>query len=126
MPVDRRPYALAVAPDQRTVWIPSHDDATIDVLDTASLTITRRIDVAPNPHWVEFSRDGTRAYTANHESNVVSVLDTATSAVVAEIPVGRSPHSVAVHPTRPLVDGEADQRGVRAGRIAGARDDALG
>ncbi|MDD7964503.1 protein kinase domain-containing protein [Actinomycetospora lemnae] len=96
VPVDRRPYALAVAPDQRSVWVPSHDDATIDVLDTTSLTITRRIDVAPNPHWIAFG--GGRAYVANHESDLVTVLDQTTGATRTTVPVGRSPHALAVSP----------------------------
>ena len=59
--------------------------------------------MAPNPHWVAFSPDGTFAYTANHESNLITVLDVATKTVVGEVRVGSSPHSVAVSPTEPLV-----------------------
>ena len=33
--------------------------------------------MAPNPHWVAFSPDGTFAYTANHESDLITVLDVA-------------------------------------------------
>lgn len=96
VPVGARPYALAIAPDQRTVWVPSHDTASIDVVDTATNTVVRRVPVASNPHWVAFRRD--RAYVANHESDLVSVLDPATFAILATVPVGVSPHSVAVSP----------------------------
>ena len=60
------------------------------------------IDVAPNPHWVAFTPDGSRS-TANHDSNVVSAIDTATNTVITTIPVPTSPHSIAVHPTRPIL-----------------------
>ena len=96
VPVDRRPYALAAAPDGSTVWVPSHDDATIDLLDTATNTITGRLPVAANPHWVAFSAD--RAYVANHESNLVTVMDAGTGATLATVPVGVSPHALAPSP----------------------------
>ena len=96
IPVDRRPYALAVSPDQRTLWVPSHDTAQIDLINIASASITRRVQVAPNPHWVAF--DAGRAYVTDHESNLVTVLDAGTAAQVAIIPVGPSPHSLAVSP----------------------------
>ena len=96
VPVDRRPYALAAAPDGRTVWVPSHDDATIDLLDTTTNTITGRLPVAANPHWVAFSGD--RAYVANHESNLVTVMDAGTGATLATVPVGVSPHALAPSP----------------------------
>jgi YVTN family beta-propeller protein len=96
IPVDKRPYALAVAPDQRTLWVPSHDTAQIDLVDIATSTITRRVPVAPNPHWVAF--DGSRAYVVDHESSLVTVLDVGTAATLATIPVGPSPHSLAVSP----------------------------
>jgi YVTN family beta-propeller protein len=101
--VGTRPYALAVTPDGRQLYVPNHGDGTVSVIDTATEQLVTTITVKPNPHWVEFSEDGTRAYTANHESNLITVLDTASHTVVAEIPVQKSPHSVAVHPTRPLV-----------------------
>lgn len=96
VPVDRRPYALAAAPDGRTVWVPSHDDATIDLLDTTTNTITGRLPVAANPHWVAFGGD--RAYVANHESNLVTVMDAGTGATLATVPVGVSPHALAPSP----------------------------
>jgi YVTN family beta-propeller protein len=101
--VGSRPYALAVRPDGRELYVPNHDSGTVSVIDTATDSLVTDIRVKPNPHWVEFSTDGTKAYTANHESNLVSVIDTATRAVIAEIAVQVSPHSVAVHPTKPLV-----------------------
>ncbi|WP_051580825.1 serine/threonine-protein kinase [Pseudonocardia acaciae] len=98
VPVDRRPFAATVSPDQRTVWVSSHDTGLVDVLDTASNAVIRRIQVAPNPHWVAFATAVNRVYVANHESNLLSVVDPVTYAVVTTIRVGTSPHSVAVSP----------------------------
>jgi len=98
IPVDKKPYALAVSPDQRFVYVPSHDAGAIDIIDIATNRVTKKIPVAPNPHWVAFTPDGKFAYIANHESNVLSVLNVASNTVVNKIPVGTSPHSVAVSP----------------------------
>ncbi|MBP2365571.1 Hsp70 family protein [Pseudonocardia parietis] len=103
VPVQTRPFALAVTPDGSKVYVPNHDSGTVSVIETATNEVTQEIRVARNPHWVAISPDGTRLYTANHESNVISVLATSDDRVLAEIPVGTSPHSVAVNPSRPLV-----------------------
>ena len=89
---------LAVTPDQRFVYVPSHDAAHIDIIDIATNTVVQTVPVPPNPHWVTFTPDGKVAYVADHESNVLSVLDTASNTVVQTINVGTSPHSVAVSP----------------------------
>ncbi|MCO1656884.1 hypothetical protein [Pseudonocardia humida] len=96
IPVGQRPFAAAVTPDGSRLWVPSHDDARIDVVDTATNAVTTSIPVPASPHGVAFSADGSRAYVASHESNVVSVLDTASATPVATIPVGTSPQSAAV------------------------------
>jgi len=98
IPVEQKPYALAVSPDQRFVYVPSHDTAHIDIIDIATNAVVQEIPVPANPHWVTFTPDGKFAYIADHESNVLSVLDTSTNTVVQTIPVGTSPHSVAVSP----------------------------
>jgi YVTN family beta-propeller protein len=98
IPVEQKPYALAVSPDQRFVYVPSHDAGALDIIDISQNDVVKKIPVAPNPHWVTFAPDGELAYIANHESNVLSVLDVASGAVVKTIPVGTSPHSVAVSP----------------------------
>ena len=98
IPVKQKPYALAVTPDQRFVYVPSHDAGAIDIIDIGTNTVVDSVDVLPNPHWVTFSPDGKLAYIANHESNAVSVLDTGSRTVVKTIDVGTSAHSVAVSP----------------------------
>ncbi|WP_060574750.1 MULTISPECIES: Hsp70 family protein [unclassified Pseudonocardia] len=103
VPVQTRPFALAVTPDGSKVYVPNHDSGTVSVIDTATNRVASEIKVAPNPHWVAITPDGTRFWTANHESNLISALDTSDDAVVAEVPVERSPHSVAVNPVRPMV-----------------------
>jgi YVTN family beta-propeller protein len=103
VPVGTRPFALAVSPDGRYVYVPEHDIGRVAVMETANNTVVTEINVLPNPHSIAFSADGRQAYIANHESNVISVLDTASNTVTATVPVGRSPHSVAVSPDQETV-----------------------
>ncbi|TWG24405.1 YVTN family beta-propeller protein [Actinoplanes teichomyceticus] len=92
-----RPFEPGVAPDGR-VWLPIHNGARVEIYDGGTLAKLSQISVPPNPHWVDFAPDGSRAYTSDHESNRVSVIDTKSEKVLSNIPVGRSPHSVAVTP----------------------------
>ncbi|BCJ46218.1 hypothetical protein GCM10010168_51670 [Actinoplanes ianthinogenes] len=92
-----RPFEPAVAADGR-VWLPIHNGARVEIYDGTSLDKVQQISVPPNPHWVDFTPDGTRAFTSDHESSRLSVIDAKTGRVLSNIPVGRSPHSVAVTP----------------------------
>jgi YVTN family beta-propeller protein len=92
-----RPFEPAVAQDGK-VWLPIHNGARVEIYDGVSLSRVSQISVPPNPHWIDFTPDGTRAFTSDHESSKVSVVDARTFKVLTSIPVGRSPHSVAVTP----------------------------
>ncbi|MCU1659995.1 MAG: hypothetical protein JWR58_60 [Pseudonocardia sp.] len=98
IPAESYPYAMAVSPNGRQLYMPNHDADLVSVVDTATNTVVNKIKVKPNPHSVAFSVDGRRAYVANHASNIVTVLDTKNGANLAEIPVPRSPHSIAMSP----------------------------
>ncbi|WP_203747387.1 YncE family protein [Actinoplanes cyaneus] len=92
-----RPFEPAIAPDGR-VWLPIHNGARVEIYDAQTLAKQQQISVPPNPHWIDFTPDGTRAFTSDHESSKMSVIDTTSLKVLANISVGRSPHSVAVTP----------------------------
>ncbi|SFO88684.1 40-residue YVTN family beta-propeller repeat-containing protein [Geodermatophilus dictyosporus] len=97
--VGTRPYVPETSPDGRLLYVPLHDEARVQVLDTATGAEVASYTVPRNPHWITVSEDGTRAWTANHESGVLSLLDlTADGRVLAEIPAGAAPHSVAISP----------------------------
>ena len=98
IPAEAYPYALAISPNGRQVYVPNHDANLITVIDTTTNAVVNKITVKPNPHDVAFSVDGRRAYVANHASNLVTVLDTKNGAVLAEIAVPRSPHSIVMSP----------------------------
>ena len=98
IPAEKFPFALAVSPDGRQLYVPNHDVNLVSVVDTATNAVVQKIAVKPNPHSVAYSVDGRRAYIANHASNLVTVLDTKNGVILTEIPVGKSPHSITMSP----------------------------
>jgi YVTN family beta-propeller protein len=112
IPAEKFPYAIAVSPDGRQLYVPNHDVNLVSVVNTATNTVVQKIAVKPNPHCVAYSINGRRAYIANHASNIVTVLDTKNGAILNEIPVGRSPHALAMSPDRArvyVVDYDSDE-----------------
>ena len=112
IPAEKFPYAIAVSPDGRQVYVPNHDVNLVSVVDTATNTVVQKIAVKPNPHAVAYSVNGRRAYVANHASNIVTVLDTKNGSILNEIPVGHSPHALAMSPDGSrvyVVDYDSDQ-----------------
>ena len=112
IPAEKFPYAIAISPDGRQVYVPNHDVNLVSVVNTATNTVVQKIAVKPNPHCVAYSINGRRAYIANHSSNIVTVLDTKNGAILSEIPVGRSPHALAMSPDRArvyVVDYDSDE-----------------
>ncbi|MFG1923548.1 protein kinase [Cryptosporangium sp. NPDC048952] len=99
--VDSHPYALAVSPDGKWIYVPDHDREVVLVIDATTNKLATKLAVAPRPHSVAFA--GSTAYVANHESNKVTVVDTGKTSVAATIPVGAAPHSVAASPDRTRV-----------------------
>jgi YVTN family beta-propeller protein len=61
---------------------------TVSVLDTASNTIVKHIDVGLHPTGMAIGPSGDRVYVTNANSDTVSVIDTATNTVVNTLRVG--------------------------------------
>jgi YVTN family beta-propeller protein len=96
IPVNAQPGGLALAPDERTVWVPGRGAGSIDVVSTDSDTVLRSSPVGPDPSDVAFAVE--RAWLVNGSPGVVSVLDPDSATVLATVPVGRGPRSVAPSP----------------------------
>lgn len=60
----------------------------VDVIDTKTFRIIKRIDVGQGSHGVRSSRNGRRIYAAVTGTNKVAVIDTHTLRVVKQIPLG--------------------------------------
>ncbi len=99
IPVETRPFGIAVNPDGSRVYVTNYGSNTVSVIDTATNAVTgSAITVGANPRGIAVSPDGSQVYVANEFDNTVSVIDTATNAVTAAISVGSHPYGVAVSP----------------------------
>jgi YVTN family beta-propeller protein len=87
------------APDS-ALLILANEDNTLFIVDPASLKVTAKLPVGPDPHEVIVSPDGTTAYVSNYGGgayNTLTVVDLAAKKVLPAIDLGalRGPHGLA-------------------------------
>jgi YVTN family beta-propeller protein len=86
------------APDS-VLLILAKDDNTLLVVNPASLKVTAKLPVGPDPHEVIASSDGTTAYVSNYGDayNTLTVVDLAAKKILPVIDLGalRAPHGLA-------------------------------
>jgi YVTN family beta-propeller protein len=87
------------APDS-ALLILAKEDNTLLIVNPASLKVTAKLPVGPDPHEVIASPDGTTAYISNYGGgayNTLSVVDLAARKVLPTIDLGplRGPHGLA-------------------------------
>lgn len=75
--------------DGRFCYVCNEGGRTLAIIDTATLTVVKTLQVGQGAGHTFFSRDGKYAFVICHHDNVVSVIDTATQQVIKNIPVGR-------------------------------------
>lgn len=95
------PATEAVAPAAESpagaVAYVSTQDAGVNVIDLATMKITKQFDVkAEGPRGLAVTDDGKQLVVATRENGSVSVIDTATGEVVKQIEVGKNPEFVRV------------------------------
>lgn len=78
----------------------ANEDNTLLIVDPASLKVTAKLPVGPDPHEVIASSDGTTAYVSNYGGgryNTLTVVDLAAKKVLPAIDLGalRGPHGLA-------------------------------
>jgi YVTN family beta-propeller protein len=79
-------------------YITNTGDNTVSVIDIASNTVIKTVNVGRYPFGVASSQDGTRVYVANQNDETVSVIDTATNTVIKTVLIKRRPWGLAVNP----------------------------
>ena len=70
------PHASPIALNDGYVFVVNTSADTIDVIDTDTRTIIKRINVGIDPVSIAVRPDGKEAWVANHVSDSVSVIDT--------------------------------------------------
>jgi len=103
VPVGFMPEALAATPDGSQVWVIDSGPQTttsplwdVEVIDTASDTVTGRLQLVGDPTDVAFSPDGQEAYVTT--SGGLSIYQVSSERQVGFVPGLGSPKSVAVAP----------------------------
>ena len=89
-----KPHTIAVRPDGKVAYVASQEPGqfALVVVDLASRSVARRIDLDKPPRDPEFSADGKFLYVTAAGINALRVIDAASDRQVAEIATGPSPH----------------------------------
>jgi len=89
----------------------STQDAGVNVIDLATMKITKQFDVkADGPRGLAVTDDGKQLVVATRENGSVSVIDTATGEVVKQIEVGKNPEFVRVSGNFAFVSSEPSSK----------------
>ena len=102
--------SLARRPGTDELWVVDRVGSCVTIVDPARRTIVRTIRVGAEPHGIDFTDDGDRAYVTCSAVDRVDVVRTSDYAVVREIPIpAREPRAI-VH-----VDGRTFVASFRSG-----------
>jgi YVTN family beta-propeller protein len=71
----------AASPDGSRVYVTNYASGNVSIIDTASKSVMKSVEVGASPVGIVISPDGSKAYVANSGSNSVTVIDTKTFAV---------------------------------------------
>jgi YVTN family beta-propeller protein len=92
-------HGAAVAPDGSRYYFSDEAERTLDVVDTKTLNVTRRIPLTGHPNNITISKDGRRVYVAIAVApGAVDVIDTTSLERVKSIPTNGGLHNVYVTP----------------------------
>jgi len=106
------PSFLAASADGGKVYVANLNTASVSVIDTATDTITTKIELDHPPRDMALTPDGKKLYVAG-DGQVAYVIDTTTDTLGATVPLGDASFDVAIAP-----DGRRAYVTVAAGTIA--------
>ena len=88
------PHTIAIRPDGKTAYVASQvpGQFALVIVNLASRSVVRAVELATAPRDPEFSFDGKALYFTLAGVDAIQVLDPTTDKVVAEVPTGVSPH----------------------------------
>jgi YVTN family beta-propeller protein len=91
-------HAVALDITAATAYVTNSGTNNVSVIDVASMTVKKTINVGEYPLMIDINPSGTRAYVTNFLSHTVSVIDLTTNTVTKTIDVGYNPYGVKVSP----------------------------
>ncbi len=93
------PHGVTTAPDGSRIYISNESLHSLDVVDTGSLTVTKRIPLSGRPNNVAIGKDGRRVYVGIAQPpGALDVIDTLSLVNVKTVPVMGQVHNVYVTP----------------------------
>lgn len=84
-------HGVAVAPDQRTVWVNNRWDNAVYAYSLPDLKLIGYVPVGGDPMWMSFTPDGKKLYVGCNAAGSVSVVDTTAMRELDRIRVGHGP-----------------------------------
>jgi YVTN family beta-propeller protein len=96
---DCSPTFVSLSADDKRLYVACNHGNTLQVLDAATLALTKEIPTAAGAYNVEPSPDGKWIIVTNKKAQSVSLIDAATLTEIAKIPTTKKiPHGVAYSP----------------------------
>jgi YVTN family beta-propeller protein len=95
------PVQVAVAPNNRLVYVTLEDTNAIAAIDLSKHRVVRHLNVGKNPAQLSITPNGKLLVVANQGTaespdNRVTIVDTATFRTIATVKAGKGPHGVAI------------------------------
>ena len=92
-------HGVVVSPDASRLYISNEADATLDVIDTKTLGLTKKIPLTGRPNNLAIHKDGRRIYLAIvGEHGGVDIVDTAAEKKIKFIPTIGGEHNTFISP----------------------------
>lgn len=91
MQSDAPSHGIAVAPDNKTLWVNSSVAGAVFIYSLPDLKLVGHTVIGDVPDWLTFTPDSKVVYISNAGSNSISAIDTRTFKEIARIPVGETP-----------------------------------
>jgi DNA-binding beta-propeller fold protein YncE len=92
------PQGLQVVPEQKAIAVANGASGDLQIIDGASLQITKTIPLSPDADNVRYDKASNRLYVG-HGSGALSVIDTAAWKVLGKIPLSGHPESFQLEST---------------------------
>jgi YVTN family beta-propeller protein len=92
--VGKQPEAIDLSPDGKEVWVGLNNDGGVDVIDTATNKVVKRIDLGGRPYRVRFTRDGKFVVHPTWPANELIIVDAATKSITKRIKISGTPFGI--------------------------------
>ncbi len=93
------PHGAVIAPDGSRIYITEEPTRTMDVVDSKTLRVIKKVPLTGRPNNLAVTKDGRKVYVGiAQQPGAVDVIDTATLTNVKSIPVQGAIHNVFITP----------------------------